>query len=233
MSYQHLFVYVQPVEPPRVIRKKPPKEEDDYPQFGDFLFDNYISQPAKEYTIPIIGENEDLALEEEDYDVPYDNVVQQQLVVSNSPIQQVAVDNSLLGIDIEDLLRSEGITSINGKRIKFGTKELRPANASFGAKNSNHKRRDPHTGNAMARDISIIEGTTQDYADFRHVLLSNPRVVQYMATKGWGIINEITPAAMSRTNATGRHFHFGPDQWARRTWKGWLDNPTVNVTKLF
>lgn len=227
MSYQHLFADVQPVEPPRVIRKKPPKQEDDFPQFGEFLFDNYISQPVREYNIPIIEENEDLSLDlEEDYDVPYE----EQTVVNNDP-QQITVDNFLLGIDIEDLLRSEGITSINGKRIKFGNKGLRPANASYGVKNSNHKRRDPHTGNAMARDISIVGGTTQDYADFRRILLSNPRVVQYMATKGWGIINEVTSAILARTRGTAPHFHFGPDRWAKRTWNAWLNDPTISITR--
>lgn len=140
-------------------------------------------------------------------------------------------DSALIRIDIEDLLRSEGITSINGKKIKFGRKTLRPANASYGAKNSNHKKRDPHTGNAMARDISIIGGTQADYAEFRRVLLNNPRVRAYMAAKGWGIINEITPSILKRTRGTGPHFHFGPDTWANRTWKGWLNNPSVPITK--
>lgn len=83
----------------------------------------------------------------------------------------------------------------------------------------------------MARDISIIGGTTQDYADFRQMLLSNPRVVQYMATKGWGIINEVTPAIRAKTNGRGDHFHFGPDRWAKRTWNAWLNNPTIPITR--
>lgn len=140
--------------------------------------------------------------------------------------------SSLIKIDIEDLLRSEGITSINGKKIKFGKKELRSSNAKFGVKNSWHKKRDPHTGNASARDISIIGGNMKDYADFKKVLLNNPRIRKYMAAKGWGIINEVTSAALKRTNGTGPHFHFGPDKWAQRTWKTWLNNPDIDVTKL-
>ncbi len=140
--------------------------------------------------------------------------------------------SSLIKIDIEDLLRQEGITSINGKAIKFGNKALRSANASYGVKNSNHKKKDPHTGNAMARDISIVGGTTQDYADFRSKLLSNPKVVQWFDAKGWGIINEITPAVLRRTRGTGPHFHFGPDSWAKRTWKAWVSNPNLPVTQV-
>lgn len=139
--------------------------------------------------------------------------------------------SSLIKIDIEDLLRQEGITSINGKAIKFGNKAVRSANASYGVKNSNHKKKDPHTGNAMARDISIVGGTTQDYADFRSKLLSNPKVVQWFDAKGWGIINEITPAVLRRTRGTGPHFHFGPDSWAKRTWKAWVSNPNLPVTQ--
>lgn len=138
--------------------------------------------------------------------------------------------NELIKIDIEDLLKQEGITSINGKKINFGSKNLRAQNASIGAPNSNHKKRDPHTGNAMARDISIVGGTVADYAEFRKVLLSNPRVVEYMSKKGWGIINEITPDILKRTRGTGAHFHFGPDTWAKRTWNEWLNNPNVAVT---
>lgn len=140
--------------------------------------------------------------------------------------------DSLIRIDIEDLLRSEGITSVNGKKIKFGNKGLRSQNASYGAKNSYHKKRDPHTGNAMARDISIPGGSDSDYAEFRKMLLSNERVRSWMAAKGWGIINEITSAALKRTRGTGKHFHFGPDKWAIRTWKGWVNNPTIDIRKL-
>lgn len=140
------------------------------------------------------------------------------------------IDNSLKKIDIEDLLRSEGITSVNGKKIKFGNKNLRSANASFGAKNSNHKKRDPDTGNAMARDISIIGGNINDYTEFRRILLNNERVRNYLKTKGWGIINEVTPEILKRTRGTGLLFHFGPDIWARRTWNGWLQNPNISIT---
>lgn len=139
-------------------------------------------------------------------------------------------NTDLLKLDIEDLLKSEGLTSINGKRIKFGSKELRTSNV--GSKTSNHRKKDPHTGNAMARDISIEGGSTQDYIDFRKKLLSNPRICAYMQAKGWGIINEITPDILRRTRGTGPHFHFGPDTWAVRTWNAWINNPDIDITKL-
>lgn len=140
--------------------------------------------------------------------------------------------NDLIKLDIEDLLKQEGLTSINGKPIKFGSKKLRSSNASYGSKNSHHKRVDPYTGNASARDISIVGGTDKDYADFRAALLSNKRIRQYMTLKGWGIINELSPQIMKKTGATGRHFHFGPDQWAQRTWNTWISNPNLNITQM-
>lgn len=138
--------------------------------------------------------------------------------------------SSLLSKDIEDIFRQAGLTSINGKQIKFGSRELRAQNASFGAKNSNHKRRDPHTGYAMARDISIIGGNLDDYTEFRRQIMSNELISQYLDTKNWGIINEVTPQILARTRGTGLHFHFGPDTWARRTWSGWKSNPDTPIT---
>lgn len=141
-------------------------------------------------------------------------------------------DKDLIKIDIETLFKEEGLTSVNGKPLKFGNKKLRDKNASYGAKNSNHKYVDPHTGNANARDISIINGDDNDYYEFRRLLLSNPRIVAYLEAKNWGIINEITLPILKKYGGTGPHFHFGPDSAARRTWKTWLEYPNIPVTQL-
>lgn len=150
----------------------------------------------------------------------------------SQPFNQSRTNGDLIKIDIEDLLKSEGITEINGKKIKFGNRQKRADNASFGVKNSHHKEIDPHTGYANARDISIVNGTDADYAEFRKVLLNNARVRDWLSQKGWGIINEVSTAALKKTNGTGPHFHFGPDQWALRTWEAWLNNPDIDVTQI-
>lgn len=137
---------------------------------------------------------------------------------------------TILSRDIEDIFRQAGLTSVNGKQIRFGSRELRAQNANYGAKNSNHKRRDPHTGYAMARDISIIDGNLDDYTEFRKQIMSNDLISQYLDAKNWGIINEVTPQILARTRGTGLHFHFGPDTWARRTWSGWRANPNTPIT---
>lgn len=146
------------------------------------------------------------------------------------PIVRRQSVNGLISKDIEDIFRQAGLTTINGKQIKFGSRELRAQNASYGARNSNHKRRDPHTGYSMARDISIIGGNLDDYAEFRRQIMSNDLISQYLDAKNWGIINEVTPQILSRTRGTGLHFHFGPDTWARRTWSGWRSNPDIPIT---
>ena len=213
MQFDDLFTEIGKISPTIDIKRKSlPKLKVINPIIIDPIASNDIDDIIDQIeTIPEIEEPEE------------DNF---EIAKQESP----KVDNSLLKIDIEDLLRSEGITSVNGKKIKFGNKNLRPANASYGVKNSNHKRRDPHTGNAMARDISIIGGTMNDYAEFRKILLNNQRVRDWMQIKNWGIINELTPAILSRTRGTGPHFHFGPDSWARRTWSKWINSPNINIT---
>lgn len=140
-------------------------------------------------------------------------------------------NNQLIKLDIEDLLKQEGITEINGKPIKFGSREKRTSN--IGSPNSWHKQIDKDTGYASARDISIVGGTTKDYEDFKNILLDNENIKDWMQLKNWGIINEVTPEILSQTKGTGNHFHFGPDTWARNTWNAWSNDPSVSVTKSF
>lgn len=227
MNYTNIFSTYKSVAPPKRVKDFKILQEDNY----DFLdLFTPIAIPTK---VVQEEDNQDAIFIPEpvahniETTLPVSQVRQ---VESVEPLQNFG---SLVNIDIEDLLRSEGITSVNGKKIKFGNKNRRSANAGYGVKNSHHKEIDQYTGYANARDISIVGGTDKDYTDFRGMLLGNDRVRQWFSQKGWGIINELTPAVMRRTNATGRHFHFGPDKWAVRTWRGWLDNPNIDVTKVF
>lgn len=147
-----------------------------------------------------------------------------------NPVKESSYNNEeLLKLDIEDLLKSEGITHINNKPLRFGSRELR----TKGNPNSHHSKKNPHTGYANARDISIIGGDITDYSEFRNILLNNQKVKDWMEINNWGIINELTPEILGLTKGTGLHFHFGPDKWAVRTWLHWLDDPTVDILKNF
>ena len=77
--------------------------------------------------------------------------------------------------------------------------------------------------------MSIRGGSDHDYDTFRKLIMTNPRIHAYLQQKGWGIINELTSAVLSRTKGTGRHFHFGPDQWARQIYAAWMNNPNIPV----
>lgn len=136
-------------------------------------------------------------------------------------------NKQLLQWDITDLLKSRGFDKINNKTIHYGD----PSRRIKGKKNSWHRFIDQVTGKAMARDISIYKGNHSDYDAFRKKLMADPIVMTWMNLKGWGIINEITPEIRAITKGTGDHFHFGPDQWAQRTWHLWQLNPSIPVTK--
>lgn len=146
------------------------------------------------------------------------------------PIDYVFNGKPLLSWDISDLMKARGITSVNGKGIKFGKSSRRTS--SVGSPNSYHRSIDRATGKAMARDISIYGGTHRDYDALRKAVLNDPVVRSWMNYKGWGIINEITRAALNKTGGTGNHFHFGPDRWAQRTWAKWQLNPNINVATI-
>lgn len=232
---ENLFTLYESVVPPSIFGNV---DRFKLPELRDDMID-YVQPTEAVYEQPSDSSNFDWLEMQDIIDPPFklqypqheEQEVEDSQEQSSTTKPSSYQDNELIKIDIEDLLKQEGITSVNGKKIKFGRKTLRPANAPYGAKNSNHKKRDPHTGNAMARDISIIGGTQADYAEFRKILLNNPRVCSWMAAKGWGIINEITRDILKRTRGTGPHFHFGPDTWARRTWKGWLSNPNITITQ--
>lgn len=243
MSYKNYLTDYEAVQPPEgfedMVEYSMPSIRDDFPQLLA-----HRGQSAADFDLTGQSRISTESLSDEDsFKLVYPEV--QQTI---SPIPQpqgtlyipqdtVAPSytgpvNALAKIDIEDLLKSEGITSINGKKIKFGKRSRRPANASYGVKNSHHKEIDPLTGFANARDISITDGKKEDYALFKKILLTNSRVCAWMSAKKWGIINEITPEALKKTNGTGNHFHFGPDQWAVRTWNYWLKNPNCDVALI-
>lgn len=223
--FEDFFTTYTGIEPPEIYN-------DNHSLFQDNIDDNIFSfnldvPTFKEDTMEYPGVIN--PFEESYQDVVsnnYDFSVQNPEILSNN---QTFNNQDLLKLDIEDLLRQEGITKINGKDIKFGDKSIR----TWGKQTSHHRRRDPHTGNASARDISIVNGTSKDYNDFRKILLGNQKVKKWMELKNWGIINEITPAILAQTKGTGKHFHFGPDIWARNTWKAWNDNPNSSIDTSF
>lgn len=65
-------------------------------------------------------------------------------------------------------------------------------------------------GNAV--DVTPGEGETWD--TLRTKLKNSPTLIKWLQDKGYGILDETTPATMAMTKATGAHWHIGPDKKA-------------------
>lgn len=63
-----------------------------------------------------------------------------------------------------------------------------------------------------AIDVTPIAGQTYD--DLRQAIRNNPAFVKWMQDRGYGIYEETTPDVMSKTGATGMHWHIGKDKVA-------------------
>lgn len=61
-----------------------------------------------------------------------------------------------------------------------------------------------------ALDVTPIEGQT--FEDLAEAIRNSPDLVAYMKEHGYGIYDETTPEALSRTGGTGAHWHLGPDR---------------------
>ena len=83
------------------------------------------------------------------------------------------------------------------------TSGLRPGAVTSSGKQSFHS-----TGDAI--DITPGEGETWD--TLKTKLKSNPELVEWMQSQGYGILDETDPHTMARTNATGAHWHIGKDK---------------------
>ena len=84
-------------------------------------------------------------------------------------------------------------------RITSGT---RPGARTKQGKLSNHA-----LGRAL--DITPVEGQT--FEDLAEAIRNSPDLVAYMKEHGYGIYDETTPEALTRTGGTGAHWHLGPD----------------------
>lgn len=100
---------------------------------------------------------------------------------------------------------------------------IRPQNASYGVKNSFHKR--PWKGSkkyGSAVDLTPALGYTYD--DILRAL-AHPALQKWAKANGYGILDERPASVRARTNATGPHLHFGPDRGATKIYSNPLISP--------
>lgn len=107
-------------------------------------------------------------------------------------------------ISLPELLKQEGIDF----QITSG---YRPGATTKSGHKSNHSIK------GGAYDIKPTNG--KSFEDLRQEIYSNNRIRNWMNRHNWGIIEETTPEVMSKTGATSKHWHFGPDTMAVQNWR--------------
>lgn len=169
-------------------------------------FTSFEAVPEVKVSIPLLNINEDISdwssrITNEGVPIVKDNLNDPFIRDTSETIQTPSNTN----ISFEDLVKQENLP------IKI-TSGFRDSNGFRGGKTksgrqSNHNKRDEY-GNSMAYDIVPLNG---NFEDLLNKLYSNPRVVNWLKSKGYGILEETTPEIMRKTGATGRHLHIGPD----------------------
>ena len=126
-----------------------------------------------------------------------------QLNINNTQetINNFSKDNDSVSNDIsfEELIKQEKLPVRITSSFRKGSEH-------------NHGKKDSK-GNSMAYDIVPTNG---DFEDLFNKIYSNPRIVNWLKQRNWGVLEELTPDVMRVTKATGKHLHIGPDPWAIR-----------------
>lgn len=135
--------------------------------------------------------------------------------INNTRVQENYPINP--NISLEDLLKQEGVNA----RISSG---YRKGSITKNGHKSNHSHLNSD-GTPGAYDVIPNDG---NFENLRKQIYGNPRIVSWLKAKGWGILEETTPEVMSKTGATGKHWHFGPDTAAINMSK----KNGINYTKL-
>lgn len=132
------------------------------------------------------------------------NIISKQV---SGPIQSILNFNIPVNTDsnlkeIKNLFKQEGI----GIKVTSG---YRPGAKTKKGSPSNHGE-----GNEENPGAIDIVPTDRNFSKLKKDIYSNPKIVKYLQSKGWGILEETTPLIMKKTGATGKHFHLGPDTLA-------------------
>lgn len=135
-----------------------------------------------------------------------------KFIINNS--DEIPDDFYTENVSFSDLLKQEGIHA----KITSGYRENAVA---ANGKPSNHS-----IVNG-AYDIVPLDGYS--FEDLRKEIYSNPRIISWLQNKKWGILEETTPEIKSKTNATGNHWHFGPDPGALKQFNENLRKWTKSV----
>lgn len=121
--------------------------------------------------------------------------------ITNTRVQKnYSKDPNLKNLSLEQLLKEEGVHA----KITSG---YRKGSKTSNGNNSNHSHLDEN-GHAGAYDLVPTDG---NFETLRQEIYGNPRIVEWLKNKNWGILEETSKDVMRKTGATGKHWHFGPD----------------------
>ena len=121
-----------------------------------------------------------------------------------------------VNLSFEELLKQEGVHFRISSGYRKGAKTKQ-------GRTSHHSEIDSK-GNPMAYDI-VPNGVS--WKQFKQEIYGNPRIMNYLRQKNWGILDETIPSIKQRTGATGDHLHVGPDQIARKMLSEYINNPSL------
>ena len=178
---------------------------------------NLVS-PLNEYGV-FTGDGDNTPVNQSIRNLPtmsdYLNSLRQQLTVELPSTTQQQSDNQYLedmNLPFDELLKQEGI------QIRV-TSRLRPGAKTKSGHTSHHSHTD-EWGNSAAMDIVPVDG---NFDKLKNDIYSNPRIKAWLVNHNKGILEETTPDVMKKTGATGKHFHVGPDRWARQMSSNYLN----------
>ena len=137
--------------------------------------------------------------------VPVKAVSSTNTSYSNSRSSKSDIDLSL-----PEILKEEGVhfKITSGYR---GSNSFRGGKTKQGRR-SNHNRLD-NKGNPLAYDI-VPDGVS--WTQLKKEIYGNPRILNYLLNRNWGIIDETKADIKKITGATGDHLHIGADSLGRR-----------------
>jgi hypothetical protein len=119
-------------------------------------------------------------------------------------------------LSFEELLKQEGVHFRISSGYRKGAKTKQ-------GRTSHHSEIDSK-GNPMAYDI-VPNGVS--WKQFKQEIYGNPRIINYLKSRNWGILDETRSDVKSRTGATGDHLHVGPDIWAQQMLSQYMNNTTL------
>lgn len=185
---------------------------------------NIVTAPSEEYINNITNDYfEPIYYQEHTYKKP-EETPQQTIEVVKIPTKSKTkkISNNTTKYDhtisLEQLLKNIGANARISSGYREGSKTKRGTL-------SNHSQRDEY-GQSKAHDIVPLDG---DFNRLRQLLTTNPEARNWFQKRGYGIINEVNPEILSATGGTGKHFHIGPDNWAKLTYNTWLSNPNLDI----